>query len=48
MSCLLRDEWGIPHVRGASLAEVARLQGWATARDRAWQLEIERLRGEGR
>ncbi|MEU4454439.1 penicillin acylase family protein [Nocardioides sp. NPDC023903] len=48
MSVLLRDEWGIPHVRGASLAEVARLQGWATARDRAWQLEIERLRGEGR
>ncbi|MEU0315454.1 penicillin acylase family protein [Nocardioides sp. NPDC006273] len=45
---LSRDEWGIPHVRGASLTEVARLQGWATARDRAWQLEIERLRGEGR
>ncbi|MFJ9392959.1 penicillin acylase family protein [Nocardioides sp. NPDC101246] len=45
---LLRDEWGIPHVRGASLTEVARLQGRATARDRAWQLEIERLRGEGR
>ncbi|GGU36852.1 penicillin acylase family protein [Nocardioides albus] len=43
-----RDQWGIPHVRGASLTEVARLQGWATARDRAWQLEIERLRGEGR
>ncbi|MBC7276738.1 penicillin acylase family protein [Nocardioides sp.] len=45
---LSRDEWGIPHVRGASLTEVARLQGWATARDRAWQLEIERLRAEGR
>ncbi|GGR65568.1 penicillin amidase [Nocardioides luteus] len=47
-SGLFRDEWGIPHVRGASLTEVARLQGLATARDRAWQLEIERLRGEGR
>jgi penicillin amidase len=47
-SGLSRDQWGIPHVRGASLTEVARLQGWATARDRAWQLEIERLRGEGR
>ncbi|TQL67849.1 penicillin amidase [Nocardioides albertanoniae] len=45
---LFRDEWGIPHVRGASPAEVARMQGWVTARDRAWQLEIERLRGEGR
>ncbi len=45
---VFRDEWGIPHVRGASPTEVARLQGWATARDRAWQLEIERLRGEGR
>ncbi|MEU6138092.1 penicillin acylase family protein [Nocardioides sp. NPDC047086] len=45
---LFRDEWGVPHVRAASLPEVARLQGRATARDRAWQLEIERLRGEGR
>lgn len=43
-----RDDLGIPHVRGGSVGEVARLQGWATARDRAWQLEIERLRGEGR
>lgn len=43
-----RDPHGIPHIRAGSVCEVAWLQGWATARDRAWQLEIERLRGEGR
>lgn len=42
-----RDAWGIPHIRAGSVIEVAWWQGWATARDRAWQLEIERLRGEG-
>lgn len=43
-----RDPWGIPHLRAASVGELAWEQGFVTARDRAWQLEIERLRGEGR
>jgi len=43
-----RDAWGIPHVRGRDVLEVAFEQGRATAQDRRWQLEIERLRGEGR
>ncbi|WP_435770311.1 penicillin acylase family protein [Nocardioides sp. SYSU DS0651] len=42
-----RDALGIPHVRGGSLAEVCHEQGRATAQDRAWQLEVERRRGEG-
>ncbi|MGL5865989.1 MAG: penicillin acylase family protein [Dermatophilaceae bacterium] len=45
---IFRDAYGIPHIRAGSVTEVGWLQGWATARDRAWQLEIERLRGEGR
>lgn len=42
-----RDALGIPHVSAGSLLEVARGQGIAVAQDRAWQLEVERRRGEG-
>ena len=45
---LFRDPWGIPHLRAHSVEALAYEQGRVTARDRAWQLEIERLRGEGR
>jgi penicillin amidase len=45
---VFRDPWGIPHIRATSLGSLAFEQGRVTARDRAWQLEIERLRGEGR
>lgn len=44
---ITRDGWGIPHVTGGSVLEVAREQGRATARDRPWQLEVERRRTEG-
>lgn len=43
-----RDDHGVPHVRADSVTELAFEQGRVTARDRAWQLEIERRRGEGR
>lgn len=43
-----RDAWGIPHVRAASVTELAFEQGRVTAADRTWQLEIGRLRAEGR
>jgi len=43
-----RDSFGIPHVSGGDVLEMAFEQGRATAIDRRWQLEIERLRGEGR
>lgn len=45
---IARDSFGIPHVSGGDVLEVAFEQGRATATDRRWQLEIERLRGEGR
>ncbi|MBD0423447.1 penicillin acylase family protein [Streptomyces sp. TRM S81-3] len=42
-----RDAWGIPHLRADSAGELARAQGRVTARDRAWQLEVERHRLQG-
>lgn len=43
-----RDAHGVPHVRAGSLRELAFEQGRACALDRLWQIEIERMRGEGR
>ncbi|MFC9469596.1 penicillin acylase family protein [Streptomyces coelicoflavus] len=42
-----RDAWGIPHLRTDTAAGLARAQGRVTARDRAWQLEVERHRAQG-
>jgi penicillin amidase len=42
-----RDAWGIPHLRADGARELARAQGVVTARDRAWQLEVERHRAQG-
>ncbi|MFE0456380.1 penicillin acylase family protein [Streptomyces sp. NPDC058914] len=42
-----RDAWGIPHLRARGARDLARLQGLVTARDRAWQLEVERHRARG-
>ncbi|MFH9009206.1 penicillin acylase family protein [Streptomyces afghaniensis] len=44
---IYRDAWGIPHLRARSAAGLAHAQGLVTARDRAWQLEIERHRAQG-
>ena len=45
---VFRDRWGIPHLWASSPSALARLQGRTTARDRAWQLEWNRRRAEGR
>ncbi|MEU3843934.1 penicillin acylase family protein [Streptomyces sp. NPDC028635] len=42
-----RDAWGIPHLRAPGVRDLARAQGLVTARDRAWQLEVERHRAQG-
>jgi penicillin amidase len=42
-----RDPWGIPHLRADDPRELAYAQGRTTARDRAWQLEVERHRAQG-
>ncbi len=43
-----RDAWGIPHVTGSSVLDLAREQGRACVEDRAGQLLVDRLRGQGR
>lgn len=44
---IYRDAWGIPHLRADGVRALARAQGLVTARDRAWQLEVERHRARG-
>ncbi|MDN0199469.1 penicillin acylase family protein [Streptomyces sp. S.PNR 29] len=44
---IYRDAWGIPHLRAGDATGLARAQGLVTARDRAWQLEVERHRAQG-
>ncbi|MBD8077788.1 penicillin acylase family protein [Cellulosimicrobium arenosum] len=43
-----RDAWGVPHVRADHELELARGQGYVTALDRGWQIEVDRWRAEGR
>ena len=45
---VFRDAYGIPHIRAGSVEDLAFGQGHAAAVDRAWQLDLQRLRGEGR
>ncbi|QCW49941.1 penicillin acylase family protein [Nocardioides dongxiaopingii] len=47
MARIYRDAYGIPHVRGSDVLDVAHGQGWAVATDRAWQLEWLRRRATG-
>ncbi|MFI9266240.1 penicillin acylase family protein [Streptomyces werraensis] len=44
---IFRDAWGISHLRADGTRELARLQGLVTARDRGWQIEVERHRAQG-
>jgi len=45
---VFRDAQGVPHLRADSLEGLAGLQGRTAAEDRAWQLEWNRRRAEGR
>ncbi|WP_456787707.1 penicillin acylase family protein [Cellulomonas sp. P5_C5] len=45
---VFRDSLGVPHVRASDVLELAREQGRVTARDRGWQIEVDRWRAEGR
>lgn len=43
-----RDEWGIPHLYGASMADLARAQGFVHAQDRFWEMDVRRHTTAGR
>jgi len=42
-----RDQWGIPHIRAASVEDLAEAQGFVTAEDRLWQMDLLRRAARG-
>ncbi|MDR3690704.1 MAG: penicillin acylase family protein [Fimbriimonas sp.] len=45
---LLRDTYGVPHIRAASYAQAFFDAGYAVAQDRLWQMELSRRLARGR
>src|SRR2546425_2561549 len=45
---VVRDDYGIPHIYGETLEDVAWVQGWIQAQDRLVQLDLARHLAEGR
>jgi penicillin amidase len=45
---VVRDRFGIPHLRGETRADVYRALGWVMAGDRLWQMDVMRRLGLGR
>jgi penicillin amidase len=42
-----RDNWGVPHIRASSLEDAVEAQGYVTAQDRLWQLDLMRRASRG-
>jgi penicillin G amidase len=42
-----RDQWGVPHIRAASLEDLAEAQGYVMAQDRLWQMDLFRRVARG-
>jgi len=42
-----RDNWGLPHIRGSSVEDVAEAQGYVMAQDRLWQMDLLRRAARG-
>ena len=42
-----RDNWGVPHIRAASVDDLAEAQGYVTAQDRLWQMDLLRRASRG-
>ena len=42
-----RDALGIPHIQAGSTPDAIRAQGYATAQDRLWQMDLLRRRAQG-
>jgi len=45
---ILVDGWGVPHIYAQNLDDLFFAQGFNAARDRLWQLDLWKRRGEGR
>ncbi len=45
---VIRDRWGVPHIAGQSIHDVAFAQGYVTAQDRLFQMEVNRRVAAGR
>ena len=45
---VVRDQWGVPHIRSSNLYDLFFAQGYATAQDRLWQMDYDRKRALGR
>ena len=42
-----RDIWGVPHIRAASVEDLAEAQGYVMAQDRLWQMDLLRRAARG-
>ena len=45
---IVRDRWGIPHIRAASARDAFFAQGFCMGQDRLWQIELIRQMAHGR
>lgn len=45
---IVRDHWGIPHIRASTVGDAFFAQGFLHAQDRLWQMEWDRRRAYGR
>jgi penicillin G amidase len=44
---VVRDAWGVPHIRAGSLEDMAEAQGYVVAQDRLWQMDLLRRVARG-
>jgi penicillin amidase len=42
-----RDRWGVPHIRAATVEDLAEAQGYVMAQDRFWQMDLLRRIARG-
>ena len=42
-----RDAWGVPHIRAATVEDLAEAQGYVMAQDRLWQMDLLRRVARG-
>jgi len=45
---IIRDRWGVPHIYARSVHDVFFAQGYITAKDRLWQIDLWRRIGTGK